>query len=736
MKTLVTGSRALVVALVLCSACTTTKSPVTQIVVVVDSDLKVPAELDTLTIQVTGAVNMPMASADLTQHALPRSLGLVHSGGPLGPITVTVTGMLGSTAVVKRVAEVWFVDGQSLELRMPLSRACTGAKRMCSGSMTCDSGTCVPSKIDNLPPFAGHVLPFGTGADAGADAAGGGGSGSDAGADGAVHMRDTGVVVADGAVTPADTGTPPVNAAPVCTIAAPADNSSFTSGTSISFRGTCNDPETGAVTTGLSWKSDQDGQLSTNANFTRSNLSAATHKITFCARDPVQSTLLGCTSITLTVSAQPPIGATINSVQQSASSAQPFSTTAGAITAQGSGTGATPLTLGWKDSITGSLGTGASVMLASPPAVGTHVLTLTVTDAQARTARATSTFSVLAPGQTQLIAPYSNVNSTLAGNGSAAVPLVAAFGSSVYAADTLQHIYRFDASTLSAFATLAVDHPPLPDLVQALAFDATNSFAYIATKTGFLVCPFSSSTGIIDAANCTTYSGTSGNNSLPDKDTTSIVRMQAAGMGMGGPTPYLLIGTRKGVFATTTLAGSSTGVRRLSGVDINGLAASSLTHLAWAATAADGIYSFDPANAGSSQHFTMNDSLPSNSVRAIAVNEAGDTVWIATDAGIARYTPSTGTFTTWTTSSAPAPGLASNDVRDIKVARTTINATTRDVIWIATAAGISRFDPSVPSFTTFTTADGLPSDSVRSITIAAGVKVFGTDSGVAMYTGP
>ncbi len=85
----------------------------------------------------------------------------------------------------------------------------------------------------------------------------------------------------------------------------------------------------------------------------------------------------------------------------------------------------------------------------------------------------------------------------------------------------------------------------------------------------------------------------------------------------------------------------------------------------------------------------------------------------------------------------PDLGLASNDVRDIAVAHPNIASMARDVIWIATAAGVSRFDPSIPSFTTFTTADGLPSNSVRALAVLPnGSIAFATDAGLATYAGP
>jgi ligand-binding sensor domain-containing protein len=51
--------------------------------------------------------------------------------------------------------------------------------------------------------------------------------------------------------------------------------------------------------------------------------------------------------------------------------------------------------------------------------------------------------------------------------------------------------------------------------------------------------------------------------------------------------------------------------------------------------------------------------------------------------------------------------------------------------------GVTRIDAISASLMNLTTADGLPSASVRSIVILSdGTKLIGTDSGLARYTGP
>ena len=52
-------------------------------------------------------------------------------------------------------------------------------------------------------------------------------------------------------------------------------------------------------------------------------------------------------------------------------------------------------------------------------------------------------------------------------------------------------------------------------------------------------------------------------------------------------------------------------------------------------------------------------------------------------------------------------------------------------------AGVSRVDPSIPSIMNLTSADGLPNNSVRAITVLDdGSKLIATDTGLARYIGP
>lgn len=92
----------------------------TEILVVVDTDLRIPDEIDLITAEITdpsGDVRTSEARFGVAEPALPRTLGLVHEGGPLGPYDVVVAGLLGGIEVVSRRARVSFVRGEIRVLR-------------------------------------------------------------------------------------------------------------------------------------------------------------------------------------------------------------------------------------------------------------------------------------------------------------------------------------------------------------------------------------------------------------------------------------------------------------------------------------------------------------------------------------------------------------------------------------------------------------------------------------------
>ncbi len=127
--------------LVVASACSDA-DPRTEIIVAVDTDLVIPGELDAVRIEMLGPSGQVRRSMGLLSgtDSLPATVGMVHTGGPLGPVQVTVVGQRGGSDVVEREASVSFVQGRTLILRILLARECIGVT--CPAMQTCAPGGC------------------------------------------------------------------------------------------------------------------------------------------------------------------------------------------------------------------------------------------------------------------------------------------------------------------------------------------------------------------------------------------------------------------------------------------------------------------------------------------------------------------------------------------------------------------------------------------------------------------
>jgi len=148
----------------------------TQLVILVDSDMRVPGELDSVALEVTapdGTTHDAQVSLSAGED-LPRTLVLLHSGGALGPVTIVARGLHASAPVVERRASAAFVSGQTRMIRIELLRECVGVS--CAAGETCAAGGCRVETLDpsELLPWTGTppALPDSDGAmpDAGPDA--------------------------------------------------------------------------------------------------------------------------------------------------------------------------------------------------------------------------------------------------------------------------------------------------------------------------------------------------------------------------------------------------------------------------------------------------------------------------------------------------------------------------------------------------------------------------------------
>ena len=517
------------------------------------------------------------------------------------------------------------------------------------------------------------------------------------------------------------------NTAPSCSIMAPADGSGVPADSPAFFQGSASDVEDPDLTgqdLQYLWSSDVTGDMGSNLNDIESfgPGNAGQHIITFTVTD---SGGLECfDTITITVSRAP--SATIESYSQGGDPNDPFADDA-PIDFTGSATDpdGDAFTLTWTDSLSGEFATGTTANLPAPE-VGRHTVVLTATDNNGVSGTDTVSFDVLAAGQTSLLEPFTDVNSEMVNQGDpVAEALLAVSGDVVYVANGNQALFSFDGTDPAATATVLDGNNFPADDVQDMWLDQTNGLIYLATADGFMVCDWSTGGGI-DTQSCTTYRG--GDIPDGDDDITAVVRLE----GSDG-LDYTVVANPMGIMVLDDPDGANTGDTYLWDHDVNAMGVDG--DMVWIATDNEGLVLFDPVTGDSTTYHDGNSPLPDNQVRSVAVGSDG-VIWIGTDAGLASFDPATDAWEVWTTFSPPAPGLINNTVRSLAIHTVDIGGEVRDVIWIGTSNGVSRFDPTIPSFTDFTTADGLPHNRVNDIVVLSdGTKIFGTELGVVSYIG-
>jgi hypothetical protein len=140
-------------------ACGQAKAP-TEVVLVVTSDMAVPAELASVEVAISGegaeTFSQVYELAGPAHVTLPIVLGLVSKSDQADEFRVAVSGRrVGSTrAVVERSAISSFVRGRVVRLDLPLLKRCEGAS--CALEDTCgDNGVCTAARVppEALPPF-------------------------------------------------------------------------------------------------------------------------------------------------------------------------------------------------------------------------------------------------------------------------------------------------------------------------------------------------------------------------------------------------------------------------------------------------------------------------------------------------------------------------------------------------------------------------------------------------------
>ncbi len=100
----------------------------TELVVEVDSNLAVPSQMDNVQVAVTANGKTRSLPCSLQGDCkLPWDVGIVEATSGAGIIEIVATGYLATTAIVNQAADLSFVEGKSMLLKLFLARECIGS---------------------------------------------------------------------------------------------------------------------------------------------------------------------------------------------------------------------------------------------------------------------------------------------------------------------------------------------------------------------------------------------------------------------------------------------------------------------------------------------------------------------------------------------------------------------------------------------------------------------------------
>jgi hypothetical protein len=175
------------VALLLCGlllalGCGQDIHPLTQLVLVADTDIQA---LDQVVFEISSeAQGSRTAQASRVGQSGPSYVSVVHEVGPLGPVTVSARGLRQGAVLVQRTQRVSFVAGQTRVVPLWLLASCQNV--VCAQEQTCSASGCTPLDLPaaELPEWTGEPPGLGSTGLGDAGSADAGAPNLEAGADG------------------------------------------------------------------------------------------------------------------------------------------------------------------------------------------------------------------------------------------------------------------------------------------------------------------------------------------------------------------------------------------------------------------------------------------------------------------------------------------------------------------------------------------------------------------------
>ena len=152
--------RLLLAFVILVSANGCLKKERTMLVVQVGSNLAVPGELDEVDLSITANGKTQHIPCSLINgYAIPLQIGIVEGGDGASTVSVVATGSLTGSTVVDEEADVSFIHGKSMLLKLFLAAECRGnpcadPNQTCTTGGRCRSKTFDPGELTPFDPSA------------------------------------------------------------------------------------------------------------------------------------------------------------------------------------------------------------------------------------------------------------------------------------------------------------------------------------------------------------------------------------------------------------------------------------------------------------------------------------------------------------------------------------------------------------------------------------------------------